>query len=638
MVTKPVRSSIKGFSNLNTESIGSHLGDNELRVLENMVYSGRGIILKRKGLYLYKSNAQWGSSVKVVSGVDFDLTASDPREIYALSDGRLYHCEVSQLDSEASYTEVLSAAAVPATPALLAGESVYMEVINNKISITDGSPHRYYLDSALTLKLAPDPLGYFFEVTVLSAAAATTGAVYTNGTLTFKVHETKVTTDGTTLKLRQSGGDYRAASTGTLTRTSGTGDATIAYTAITYVENYIAQGTHEGRLVLLSDAGILYLSATNNILDMDGDDTTYFEYSKEDSMIVKGVTSFKRATVITSSNQALRRAAISTLTGYRRYNETLAERNEGLFKIQRESNFLGVLGRSGAEVGNGFIGLTKNGFIGFSALDANSEFGIVDIDYISTDIQALVNRVNWNFSDEIIGAVDLDNQRYMCAVPLDSNELCNVVFVYDFKHSTQKTTFTPAQHMWSVFAYQLGDEYISTMFTIRGKVFIADTAGNIYETEADNVYTDNGEFYPCQFVTKSFDRDDVISKKQWATIAPHLLVFDEDNFNIQIYGIVDENLLDVDPVTLENLDDVDAIPYALVIAPWSLDDEDVWTNSPFDVWEAEWATELIIPLNDGIMDGRQCAVMVRDRGSATKWGASGVSIVSIDYTDYADTR
>jgi hypothetical protein len=72
-----------------------------------------------------------------------------------------------------------------------------------------------------------------YTFTVLLAAAATVGAVYTNNGQTFTVTTTKAGGTGTTLVATNSGGAPTAS--GTLTKVSGTGDTTIAFSAFTFL-------------------------------------------------------------------------------------------------------------------------------------------------------------------------------------------------------------------------------------------------------------------------------------------------------------------------------------------------------------------------------------------------------------------
>lgn len=637
MPTKPNKVTVKGFSRLNTESVASHLDDTELRVLENMMWTGNNTIEKRKGIGLYKNNAQWTSSRKVTTAIDFDLSASGAKEMYALDNGDLYYTTINNTSPTATYTRVNSIAGT--TPAFAAAR-IYMKVLNNKLFAVDGSANLYYMASDMALKLNRDPDGFYFEMTVDAAAAVTVNDTYEESATDrrYVITETKLTTVGTTIRLRQTAGTLRPGASGTLTRLTGSGDASRAFTAVAYPEKFIALSIHEGRLMVLSDFGTVYLSATNDGNDVDGVDSTFMDYAKDDSLLVTNVVSFKRSSIITASNSELRRSSISTLTGYRRYDSADLEfLVDGVFKVQKESNFLGVLGRSGAEVGNSFIGLTKNGFITFSTLQANNEFGIVDNSYISKDIQRLINRINWDYADKIVAAVDFDSQRYLCAVPLDFNTECSMVFIYDFKHSSPTTAFKESIHKWTVAAYTLDTGVnISSLFTIRGKIFIADTAGNIHETDKDQ-YTDNSNTYQAQFITKAFDLDVVDTKKKFERLCGHLLVRDTESFNIYMRPIVDEQLV-FDDMNDTTYDDILADPRTIRIEPWSLDPDDVWTNSPFDVWESPYATELIVTLADMEYEGRQVALLVRDRGSDVYWGCSGVSVQATDYADFADDR
>lgn len=641
MVTKPTKKNVKGFSRLNTEGVSSQLDDSEVTVLENMVWSGFNTVEKRKGISLYKTNAQWGPSTKVIAAVDFDLNGAGAKELYALSNGKLFYTDIATTPTTATYTEINSIGG--SSPALALNNRVYLKVLNNKCFVIDKSANIYYVADDMSLNLVADPDGYEFFMTVGSSVAVTVGDIYEDDddvTRTYYITQTKVSGTGTTISLRQLTGSLRPVTSG-LANLSGVdidpgSDANVPFTAISYVETYIALAVHEGRLVAISNLGAAYLSATNDGTDLNGVDSTFFQYAKDDSLTVTNIVGFKRTSVITASNQELKRSSISTLTGYRRYDTNFAQLTDGVFKIQKESNFLGVVGRSGAEVGNSFIGLTKNGFISFSSIDSNNEFGIVDSNYISNEIQKLINRINWEASDNIIAAVDYDNQRYYCAVPMDSSTEANVVFIYDFKHSSNKTVFTTALHKWSIAAYSLDDESISSMFTIRGKVFIGDTAGNIHETDVAS-YTDNGNTYPSQIMTKAFDFDNTDTVKHFDRIVPHLLLNTANPINLQISAVIDQHVVTKDFLGV-SIDSATITPHPLALDVWSLEEEDIWTISPFDIWEYSFASEILVPFQAIEFEGTKIAVRIRDIDGSNYWGASGITIQATDYGEYVDNR
>jgi hypothetical protein len=99
------------------------------------------------------------------------------------------------------------------------------------------------LNSSGTLAFSPTTNSTFdwdgsltFTVT---SASVTAGATYTNNSQTFTVVTT--ISSGTTLTVTATGSP--SGTSGTLTKASGTGDATISYTAIPYGTNNVALGS-----------------------------------------------------------------------------------------------------------------------------------------------------------------------------------------------------------------------------------------------------------------------------------------------------------------------------------------------------------------------------------------------------------
>lgn len=642
MPDKRPRESVKGFSKLNTDGVSSHLDKSELRVLENMVWTGENTVQIRLGSSLYKAAGQtgWGSS-PVIAAVDFDLDGADvgdgAKELYALKNGELFLNVVDNyVNSSTNFTRINGING--STPALNTSTTnkVFFAVLNNVGFITDETQNFYSFNKDAVLSLVPDPDGFSFEMTVASGVTASVGATYSEASSDRKYYVTEAKVSGTTvLKVRQTAGTVRPGVTGTLNKTSGTGTDPISFTGVTYPEKFIACTVFNGRIFLLSNLGYFYLSQINAGTILTGADTDFIQVGLEDSLKITNLVPFKRGLVITSENAALRKQALSVLTGYRIYSLSTPDIVDGIFKNQRESKMLGVVGESGQEVGNGFIGLTKNGFISFSALDANTEFGLVDGSYISRDIQNLLNRVNWKYSNKIVSAVDLDNQRYLCAVPLDGNTQNNAIFVYDFKNSIQATANTAAMHKWSVFAYSLGENYINNIFTIRGKPYLAVTNGSIIETEVANTYLDSGLSYISQFETKANDFGDRSTVKQFQDIYVDLLVSEE--MKLQIYGIRDEQVLSKDFLGKQS-ELRTIIPKTLSLDEWTDDSDDVWTTSPFDVWERPTAEEYSFHLGDIAQNGIQLSIRVRDSIGGKFWGATGYSLVVEEDGELADTR
>lgn len=638
----PKSEQVRGFSRLNTDSTPSHLDPSEVAILENMIYDKGDRLIIREGSSVYKTNTQFGSSAFVKSAKDVDYgDGAGAFEFFAYTDGTLaYNTVSSYTDETTTFTEVDSILA--ATPALNTTSTANrcLEVLNRKLYITDETQNFYSVDSTKALSLVPDPTGFHFELTVGSAVAATVNAEYEDDddtSRTFVVTETKVTTVGTTLKLRQTAGSTRPTTGGTdnLSKTSGTGDASIAYTAITYPEKFINCSIHEGRVLLISDAGRIYWSAINNGRDLTGSDTSFVDYGLHDSLSVTHATPFKRSTLITLNNNALARSSVGTMLGFRNPDSASLDTRDGLIRFQRESGSLGFLGRSAREIGNDGIGLTRNGFVTFSAVQANEEFGITDSNIISGTIQNLIKKIDWTKADQAISTVDLSNQRYMCAVPLATTTYNDTVFVYDYKNSVPPARDRNPIYKWSVFVYNLGSTEIVSMFTLRNIPFLSTSDGRIIQLNKAGTYTDEDGNYTSRLKTKSFDGGDKSINKSY-DVTGHFLVGTTTS-NVKAYGVSDEQSIRTN-YKGSNYSTIALTPRALDISDWSDDADEIWTDSTFDVWENSLAEEISVRIGEGLMVGQEFALDIINDEGGKLWGMTGLTVVMQGDSQYGDHR
>lgn len=628
---------IRGFSRVNTDGVSSLLDKSEIRELENMRWGSSDSVVIRDGSTLYKSNAQYGSSVHVVTARDIDFgDGTGPYEFFALSDGKLAYNNISTyVNSATSFTTLTGLSTSSSAQRALA-------ILNRRLYITDESGTSYYVDSSKTLKVNQDPLGFYFTLTVDAAVAATVDAVYSDDdapTQTYIVTETKATTVGITLKIRQLTGDARPVTTGAsaLTKVSGTGDSAIAFTAITYPEKYISCGVHEGRLALISDAGTVYLSEVNNGLDLDGAGTGDFTYGLEDSLTVTNIVPFKRSSLISLENTSLSKYGLASITGYLIPTGT-SDTREGVIRIRKESKTLGFVGRSAQEVGNSGIGLTRaSGFISFSSLDVNADFGLTDNESISDTIKAIVDNIDWTQSDNIASTVDSKNQLYMCAVPLTTSTRLNYVLVFDYKRSVAATRDRAAINKWSIFSYNIGESDIKSLFSLRDKVFIGTSDGRIVEINVPDTYTDVDGAYVSHFRSKAVDADDKSSLKEFTRAYAHLLI-GEDSIPLKILPIIDGEVIYRNYLGA-SLADVTVNPREIGISYWTDSESDVWTNSYYDVWESQYATEITVDVTEGLYQGQEAALMIENVEGGKFWGITGITFEYLgDVADQSDHR
>lgn len=633
---KPI--TVKGFSRLNTVSVSSHQEDNEIRVLENMIWEGDNTVRIRDGTQLYKTNAQWGSNpVREAADIDFGTGAY---ELYSLNNGKLYYNQVSAYtDSTTTFTEINGVTGT--SPALnnTTTAKVFFNVLNDKCFITDETQNSYYVDNSLNLKLNKDPEGFSFELTVGAATAASVNATYTDdddSTRIFTITEDKTGGTGTTLTLRQTAGSTRPTTGGTdsLTKTSGTGDASISYTAINYPENFISSFIHEGRLFLISDLGFIYYSEINNGLDLDGAGSSFVQYGLEDSLKVSNAVNFKRTTILTAENSNLRRSSLGTILGYRKPSSS-ADTRDGLIRLRREAKNLGIIGRSAQEVGNSFIGLTRAGFISAGGLDSNEEFGLNDISFLSKDIHSLINKIDWSESDKIVSTVDLENQRYWCAVPFNTTNFNTTVFVYDFRHSTPADRNREASHKWSVYSFNYGGDEIVSLFTLRNKPYLGLSDGTIMEGEIENYYLDNNESYVTRFESKSFDFDARHAFKRFQDLWIDFTIKEE--LSLDIIAVTDEQNLSRD---YKNAiwSNITLTPRRLQGLTWGEKLLTKWGNSLFESWDKQTAEELTIKRHEGLKKGIQTSIKISDTTGGKYWGVSGLTITAAPWSKVSDQR
>lgn len=635
-----------GYSRLNTRAKPPTLEDSELTNLENMVYSSSGDIEIRLGSETFKSNAQWGE-VAVIEGKGYELDESGAEVGCILQNGRFFFITVAgystnpRVDFQPAklWTEINGIAGSP-NPLLNITDKnkVFWETVNNKNFFCDGTNQITYFGEDHIPHTVPDPAGFEITFTVGAAAAATLDDTYTIGGLTFNVEVTKVTAVGTKLILRQISGDGRPASTGTLTKATGSGDASIAYTAVSYSENFVCLSNISGRLVALSDIGRLWISETNDGTDFNGPQAERLEYGKEDGLTVTDAFPFARSVMIDLTNQGLQKSAAASLTGNIKPDVNIIEQQnpEDFFRIQRESNTISIYGRSGKEIDQGFVGLSRDGFIFVNSQDARREFGLNNRESISGPIQNVVNRINFSAADNIRSTIDDSNQRYLCAAPVSDGTLNTLVFMYDFGNSSFAVANKAAVHKWSFFTFNLDGAGITSIFTIFGVPFLGLSDGRILQTEVEDVYTDAGTAYRSSFATKAFDFG---RRSVYKTIDTLLLdlVLDSQTF-LNIYPVIDEfarkrdydgHLTDTKKITPISLDTEDV---------WTSNPSDIWSQNPLDVWGRTSAERYSYIASNSIPKFQEFTLIVENVIGGKRWGSYGFEIIATPADKYFDGR
>jgi hypothetical protein len=648
MVDKLVSAQARGYSRLNTRAKPPNLDDTELSNLVNMVYTSTGDIECRLGSALFKNNTQWGE-VAVIDGKGYELNDSGAEVGVILENGKYYYIKVANYSANPRvifeptklWTEINGIGGSGPLLSITDKNKVFWETVNIFNFFVDGTNQITYIGDDHIPHSVPDPAGFEITFTVPSTTVASLDAEYEDASgRRFFVSVEKENGDGTTLIMRQLVGDGRPPATGDLEFVFGEGGdtATISYTAVSYSDNFICLSSINGRLVALSDLGRLWISETNDGTDFNGPQAERLEYGKEDGLTVTDAFPFARSIVIDLTNQLLQKSAAASLTGNIRPDPNIldVQNPEDFFKIQRESNRISIYGRSGKEVNQGFVGLSRDGFIFVSSEDARREFGINNRESISGPIQNVVNRVNFSLSDNIRSTIDDQNQRYLCAVPASEDSLNTLVLMYDFDNSTFATANKAAIHKWSLFIYNLEGAGITSIFTIFGVPFLGLSDGRIVQTEVDGVYLDLDQPYVSNFTTKAFDFGLRSRYKKVKTVCFDLFL--DSKMKLDFYPLVDE---------FAKLRDYDGkYNFTKLITPielstediWTLQESDIWTTNPLDIWGRTSAERYTFVGAKSIPKFQELTFVVQNSEGGKRWGSYGFELTAEIADEYFDGR
>lgn len=490
---------IRGFSNLNTSKNPKHLEKDQMSVALNMEWISDNEVYVRRGSSLKRDNSNW-SGAYVIDGTTFKRrTDSYYFEVYFLSDGRMFYYRSDAgdfADTDATATEI-TATDGSTSPALDANlTTVSFDGLNNKLFIVDGTQNIYWWDGTDNkLHLVLDPTDFTITYTI-STGNATAGAVYSDAADSSRKYLVKTTvSSGTSLEVRQTGGVTRTASSGTLNKDSGTGDATLTFSAVSYSDTYEEYKLYKRRGFVVSNEGNIDVSISRNGTDFTGAGSGRLEIDVIEGLRVSNFIPFKRGGVITTEDTTTEKFSISTLTGYKFFDATVAGSEIGQFKTERESKVHGFVGRSGQEIGNIIIGLTRNGFVGFTG-QVSTEFGLTDQGSLSDPIKDQIKNINFAAADQITSVIDTTNQRYICAVPVNGGSNATRLFVYDYGKSSSGV------QRWSIWYPAFTN--IGGLFNFKNNVTVSDTSGNVYTMTVDDVYTDNSVGYTARFESAAF--------------------------------------------------------------------------------------------------------------------------------------
>lgn len=642
-MAEPILKKAEGYSRLTTNAIPSNLDVTELTSLHNMIYKSDGSIESRLGTALFKNNTQWGSNA-VIDIHGYEINESGAEVVSLLENGKAYYIKVADYSADprtifnegANWTEI--ARTGPANFLSISDRNeVYFKVLNNTAFAVDGKNQILYYGSDHAVHTVPDPVGYQITLTVDAAVAATLDAVYSDGTRTFNVEGTKSTGVGTTLILKQLTGDFRPAASGTLTNSSGTGDSSIAYTATTYSNVYIGLTVIAGRLVAVTKEGDIWISEANDGTDFNGAQSERLLYGKEDGLTITNAFAFARSVILNGTNQELRQSSSSSITGSVKPDANIIDEQnpDDFFRVNRESNRIALYGRSGKEITNGFVGLSKDGFIFVDSIDARKEFGINQNEGISSPIQDVVNRVNKGAANNIRATVDDENQRYLCAVPMDGSTEARVIFMYDFDNSTFALGNQSAIHKWSIFTYDFDEAYITSLSTVFGVPFIGLSDGSIIQTEISERYTDYLGNFESGYALKG---EDFGLRNYFKTLHSGVInLIVTENTNLQIFATVDENSLRNDN-NGQSIQTQPIYPFDIDADVWTAATTDVWSSDPLDVWGTSKSIRYPFKLQKSIPKFLEMSVVIKNVAGGSRWGAYGHEFVGNVEDEYSDPR
>jgi hypothetical protein len=484
---------VRGFTDYDSSLNPKHLRIDQIAFSHNMEWISSKEIYTRRGSTLSRDDTNWPGAY-VIDGTTFKKRSdSFYYEIHFLNDGRMFYVKsnnASFTSTSVAMTEIVASDG-SSSPALAVNNKVSYDGINNTLVIADGSSNLWsWTGDDNQLHLIADPTIFTLTYTV-GSSTATIGDTYTDNADASRVYEVKASiTTATTITLRQIAGETRTAQTGTLNRLTGAGSATMTFTAWTASDTWEEIKLYKRRANAISNEGNVVTSISRVPTNFTGAGSGNLEIDVIEGLSVSNFIPFKRGAVITTEDRVTEKFNISTLTGFKFFDAAVPGSEVGQFKVERESKLHGFVGRSGQELGNVMIGLTRNGFIGFGGQVSN-EFGLTDQGSLSDPIKDQINDINFAAADQIFSVVDTINQRYYCVCPVFDSTEADTIFAYDYAKS--KDGF----NRWSVWSMAFGN--IRGMFVLKNNVYMSDSDGNVYQILVDSVYTDNALGYTSRF-------------------------------------------------------------------------------------------------------------------------------------------
>lgn len=366
-------------------------------------------------------------------------------------------------------------------------------------------------------------------------------------------------------------------------------------------------------LLVCDDEGYGYLSNTN-------DGTTYLSgnfvrFGRLGGLKVTNVFPFNRGAAICLSEPLTEKYKTQYMTGRLLYDPTIEGTEVDSIRVEPLSDSIALVGRSGKQIGTNLLGLTQLGFTKLQELDkVGSQSSLVSEDtsnIISEDIDNWIKKINYSKPETIYSTIDKKNGRYLCAVPGQKSNYANLIFVYDFRKST------PEDPKWMIWKYAISG--ISALFSFKGKPFVADLKGNIYETDIEGQFNDNGNAYTAEWRSAGLFAESANEEKKFDDAGLFLKVpAEEFEEEIQSYAILDNV-----PITQTNHGTetiLKTIKTKLVEIAEFISTKIFTTTRK---WGSGYSGEFHLKLTENLGHGRVVQLVARTTQKDVEWGING---------------
>jgi hypothetical protein len=377
---------------------------------------------------------------------------------------------------------------------------------------------------------------------------------------------------------------------------------------------------YKARLWPTDHAGYCYASNPNNGAAYTAGE--YIRFDRIAGLKVKNFTPFNGGAIISTGDPVIKKYNSNLLKGRVFYDPTIDNSSTDAFHSTKLSSTVGIVGRSGQEVGSSFIGLVKGGFIDLSAFNSGQEsFGIAKDAFLSKDLNREIRRINFEKADQIFSIVDEENGRYMCACPVGGSTVANQIFVYDFRNSKPEED----NHKWAIWRYPYNG--ISTMGTILGEPYIADLDGKIYKLLPDGVFNDNGSGYQATAISADIGAESKNRVKKFEDVGVFMEIpaktDPEDKSKAKVQNITGYVILDNKPI-LKNSRGEDTTKLSL--KPVKVDEAEFDRNrvfSPSRKWGSGFGNQFRASFKERLGKARTLRIVIESKEADTEWGISG---------------